>query len=112
MAITLAEAKVDMANRVDQMVMDEFRRGSLLLDRMIFDNSVSPGTGGSTLAYGYQRLKTPSRAGFRAINTEFGKTEAIREPHTVYLKIFDGAFELDRVIINTSGAIDELNFQM
>ena len=112
MAITLEEAKVGMADKVDQQVIDEFRRGSMLLDRMIFDNSVSPGTGGSTLAYGYQRLKTPSRAGFRAINTEYGKTEAIREPHTVFLKIFGGAFELDRVIINTAGAIDELNFQL
>ncbi len=112
MPITLEQAKVGMANKVDQMVIDEFRRGSLLLDKMIFDNSVSPGTGGSTLAYGYQRLKTPARAEFRAINSEFKKNEAIREPFTVYLKIFGGAFELDRVIINTAGAIDELNFQL
>ena len=45
MAITLEQAKVGMADKVDQMVIDEFRRGSMLLDRMIFDNSV-PGTGG------------------------------------------------------------------
>ena len=33
MAITLAEAKVGMADKVDQMVVDMFQRSSLLLDR-------------------------------------------------------------------------------
>ena len=51
MAITLAEAKVGMADKVDQQIIDMFRRSSLLLDRMTFDNCISPGTGGSTLAY-------------------------------------------------------------
>ena len=60
MAITLAEAKVGMANHVDQMIVDEFRRSSLLLDRLVFDNAISPGTGGSTLTYGYIQLQTPS----------------------------------------------------
>ena len=55
MAITLAQAKVGMADKVAQQVIDEFRRGSLLLDAMTFDNAVSPGTGGSTLTYGYVR---------------------------------------------------------
>ena len=36
MAITLAEAKVGMADKVDQQVVDEFRRSSLLLDRLTF----------------------------------------------------------------------------
>lgn len=59
MAITLAEAKVGMADKVDQQVVDEFRRSSLLLDRLVFDNAISPGTGGSTLTYGYIQLKPP-----------------------------------------------------
>ena len=50
MAITLEEAKVGMADHVDQQVIDTFQRSSLLLDRMTFDNAISPGTGGSTLA--------------------------------------------------------------
>jgi hypothetical protein len=110
--ITLAQANVGMADKVDQMVIDEFRRGSLLLDMLQFDNAVSPGTGGSTLAYGYVRLKTPATAAFRPINTEYTPQEAIREQHTAYCKIFGGSFQLDRVIINTSGAVDELAFQM
>lgn len=43
MPITLAEAKVGMADKVDQQVIDMFRRSSLLLDRLTFDNSISPG---------------------------------------------------------------------
>lgn len=112
MAVTLEQAKVGMADKVNQQVTDEFRRGSLLIDKMIFDDSVSPGTGGSTLTYGYTRLKTPSKAGFRDINDEYGKQEANREKHTVDLKIFGGAFSIDRVIAETSGAINEVDFQL
>lgn len=110
--ITLAEAKVGMADKVDQAVIDEFRRGSLLLDRLIFDNAVSPGTAGSTLTYGYVKLKTPSTAGFRKLNQEYTSNEAKREKASADLKIFGGEVSLDRVIINTSGAVDELGFQM
>ena len=70
MAITLAEAKVGMADHVDQNVIDTFRRSSLLLDRLTFDNAISPGTGGSTLTYGYVQLKSPSTAAVRTINSE------------------------------------------
>ena len=112
MAITLEQAKVGMADKVDQQVIDEFRRGSLLLDRMIFDDTVSPGTGGSTLTYGYVRLKTPALAGFREINKEYQAQEADRQAFTATLKIFGGAFEIDRVIAETSGAIDEVGFQL
>ena len=110
--ITLAEAKVGMADKVDQFIVDEFRRSSWLLENLSFDNAISPGTGGSTLAYGYIKLKTPSTAAFRPLNTEYLPNQAIREQHTAYAKIFGGNFTLDRVIINTSGAVDELNFQL
>ena len=112
MAITLAEAKVGMADHVDQAVIDEFQRSSYMLQRLTFDNAVSPGTGGSTLVYGYTQLKSPSTAAFRALNTEYTAGDAKRIEKTAKLKIFGGAFDLDRVIIDTSGAVDELNFQM
>ena len=111
MAITLAEAKVGMANHVDQMIVDEFRRSSLLLDRLVFDNAISPGTGGSTLTYGYIQLKTPSTAAIRAINSEYTAGEAKREEKTAKAVIMGGSFEVDRVLQNTSGAVDELAFQ-
>lgn len=111
MAITLAEAKVGMADKVDQQVVDEFRRSSLLLDQLVFDNTISPGTGGSTLTYGYIQLKTPSTAAVRTINTEYIAGEAKRQEKTAKAVIMGGSFELDRVIQNTSGAVDELAFQ-
>ena len=111
MAITLAEAKVGMTDKVDQQVVDEFRRSSLLLDRLVFDNAISPGTGGSTLTYGYVQLKTPSTAAVRAINAEYTAGEAKREEKTAKAVIMGGSFEIDRVIQNTSGAVDELAFQ-
>ena len=111
MAITLADAKVGMADKVDQQVIDMFRRSSFLLDSLVFDNAISPGTGGSTLAYGYIQLKTPSTAAVRAINTEYTAGEALREKKISNAIIMGGSFEVDRVIQNTSGAIDELAFQ-
>ncbi|PWM59777.1 MAG: phage capsid protein [Subdoligranulum variabile] len=111
MAITLAEAKVGMADKVDQQVIDMFRRSSLLLDRLTFDNAISPGTGGSTLAYGYIQLKTPSTAAVRTINSEYAAGEAKREKKTTNAIIMGGSFQVDRVLQNTSGAVDELAFQ-
>lgn len=112
MAITLAEAKVGMADKVDQMVVDEFRRDSFLLERLTFDDAVSPGTGGSTMTYGYTQLKTPSTAARRDINTEYENNEAKREKRTADLDIFGGSFKIDRVIQATSGAVNEIEFQM
>lgn len=112
MALTLAEAKVGMANKVDQNVIDEFRRDSLLLDMLTFDDTVSPGTGGSTLTYGYTRLKTPATASVRTINSEYTPGEAKREEATAKVVILGGAFEIDRVIAETSGAVDEIDFQI
>lgn len=113
MALTLEQAKVGMADKVEQKIYDEFRRGSMLLDAMLFDDTVSPGTGGSTLTYGYTRLKTPAAAQFRAINEEYSASEAEKEKVNVDLAIFGGAFEIDRVLINTSSSIiNELDFQV
>lgn len=112
MPITLADAKVGMADKVDQQVIDEFRRSSLLLDMLTFDDTVSPGTGGSTLTYGYTRLKTPSTVAVRKINTEYTPGEAKREKATADLVILGGSFEIDRVIAETSGAVDEMDFQI
>ena len=112
MAITLAEAKVGMADHVDQQVIDEFRRSSWLLDNLVFDNMISPGTGGSTLTYGYTQLLTPSTAGVRQINAEYTPNEAKRVEKTTKAIIMGGNYEIDRVIAETSGAVDEVNFQM
>lgn len=111
MPITLEQAKVGMADKVDQNVVDTFRRSSFLLDNLVFDNAISPGTGGSTLAYGYVQLKTPSTAGVRKINEEYTPGEAVREEKTTKAIIMGGKFQIDRVLIGTAGAVDELAFQ-
>jgi hypothetical protein len=111
MPITLAEAKVGMVDKVNQAVADTFRRSSLLLDMLQFDNAVAPGTGGSTLTYGYLQLKTPSTAAKRTINSEYVAGEAIKEKKTADLAIIGGKFQIDRVIIDTAGSADELGFQ-
>ena len=111
MAITLQEAKIGMADKVDQQIVDMFRRSSQLLDNMVFDNVISPGTGGSTLTYGYIQLKSPSTAAVRTINSEYTPGEAKRETKTTNAIIMGGSFQLDRVLQNTSGAADELAFQ-
>ena len=109
--ITLKEAKVGMADKVDQNVVDTFRRSSLLLDNLVFDNAISPGTGGSTLTYGYIQLLTPSTAKVRKINEEYTAGEAKRTEKTSKAVIMGGKFQIDRVLIGTSGAVDELAFQ-
>ena len=111
MAITLAEAKIGMADKVDQQIVDMFRRSSLLLDNMVFDNCISPGTGGSTLTYGYLQLKSPATAAVRNVGDEYVPGEAKKEKKTTGAIIMGGSFQMDRVLQNTSGAADELAFQ-
>ena len=111
MAITLQEAKIGMADKVDQQVVDMFRRSSQLLDKLTFDNTISPGTGGSTLTYGYIQLKSPATAAVRNVGGEYTPGEAKREKKTTSAVIMGGAFQVDRVLQNTAGAADEIAFQ-
>ena len=111
MAITLQDAKIGMADKVDQQVVDMFRRSSQLLDKLTFDNCISPGTGGSTLTYGYIQLKSPATAAVRSVGGEYTPGEAKREKKTTSAVIMGGSFQVDRVLQNTSGAADEVAFQ-
>ena len=111
MAITLEQAKISMADKVDQQIVDMFRRSSLLLDNMVFDNAISPGTGGSTLTYGYVQLKSPATAQVRTVGSEYTPGEAKKEKKTANAVIMGGAFTIDRVLQNTAGAADEVAFQ-
>ena len=111
MAITLEQAKIGMADKVDQAVVDAFRRSSLLLDKLTFDNTICPGTGGSTLTYGYLQLQNPTIAYCRSIGEEYTPDEAKKTIKTASATIIGGAFQIDRVIQNTSGAADEMAFQ-
>ena len=111
MPMTLAEMKVGMSDKVTQKVVDIFIRESEILELLPFDNCVSP-SGGSTLTYGYVQKKLPSATAFRAINSEYASSQATTEKKSVELKVFGGAFEIDRVIKQAEGIYNNMAFQM
>lgn len=111
MALTLAEMKVGMSDKVSQQVVDIFLRNSEILHLLPFDNCVSP-QGGSTLTYSYVQKKLPSTAAFRALNTEYTAGQATLEKRSVDLKIFGGAFSIDRVLKQAEGPYNNMAFQM
>lgn len=112
MPVTLAEASVNVQDALQAGVIDEFRKSSFLFDRLTFDDAISPTGGGATLTYGYTRVITQPVAGFRAINNEYIPQEAAKQRYTADLKIFGGSFQVDRVISNMGGIINEVTFQM
>lgn len=113
MPITLAQAQVNTQSDVDYSVIDNLRRYSWLLDQIVFDDTVTPGTAGGSLTYGYTRLVTAAPASFRAINSEYTPGKATRQRYSVDLKPFGGAFEVDRVLRNLGPSqTNEVTFQM
>lgn len=112
MPITLQEAKKNVQDDLQVGVIDEFRKSSYILDHITFDDVVSPTVGGSTLTYGYTRLKTQPTAQFRAVNNEYQDDFVEKERITVDLKIFGGSFAIDRVINNMGGIVSETQLQI
>lgn len=111
MAMTLAEMKVGMSDKVSQQVVDIFLRESEILQMLPFDNCVSP-QGGSTLTYSYIQKKLPSVAAFRALNTEYTANQATIERKTADLKIFGGKFQIDRVLKQAEGPWNNMAYQI
>lgn len=110
-AFTLADAKNLSQDKLTNYVIDEFRK-SPLLDSMVFDDTVKP-QGGSTMSYVYNRVTTLPTAAGRAINTEYTPQNAKTTPVTVTLKVFGGAFSIDRVIANyEKQVLDLVKFQI
>lgn len=111
MAMTLAEMKVGMSDKVAQQVVDIFLRNSEILQLLPFDNCVSP-MGGSTLTYTYMQKKLPSVAAFRALNTEYTANQATMEKKSADLKIFGGMFSMDRVLKQAEGRYNNMEYQV
>lgn len=113
MPITLAQAQVNTQSDVDYAVIDMLRRYSWLLDQIVFDNTVTPGTNGGTLTYGYTRLTTAAPAAFRAINAEYTPGQAVRQRFSTDLHPLGGKFQIDRVLARLGdAATNEITFQM
>lgn len=100
MAVTLAEAKNNALEDYDPFVIDEFRKSSVILDSLIFDDAVNPAGGGATLDYSYRRQETQPTAEFRAINTEYSPSTTTTRKYSTTLAVLGGAFEIDRILAN------------
>lgn len=109
--ITLEQFRNGRMDYVDQLTIDTIRQGSLLLDNLIFDDAIYPGFG-STMTYKYMREEIPATAQFREINTEYTPQETTRTEHSVDIKIFGGAYEIDRVLESISGRVSEVTYQV
>ncbi|GAA4928799.1 hypothetical protein GCM10023224_05130 [Streptomonospora halophila] len=110
---TLAQAQLNTQDDVNYAVIDNLRRYSWLLDQVVFDDTVTPGTGGGSLVYAYTRLLAPRGAAFRAWNSDYTADEATRERGSVELHPLGGSFEVDRVLAELGQAsTNEVTFQM
>lgn len=112
MALTLAQYKAMQAEALAAQVVDEFRTGSPLLDVLPFDNTAYPSSSGASWTYSYLRLTTQPNAGTRAVNSEFAAQDAAATKVTVDLAILGGAFEVDRVMVNTPHFGSLITFQL
>jgi hypothetical protein len=54
---------------------------------------------------------TQPTADFRAINSEYTPSEVQKQRYTTDLKVFGGAYEVDRIIANMGGIADEVALQ-
>ena len=111
MAMTLADMKVGMSDKVAEQVVDTFLRESEILQVLPFDNCVSP-SGGSTLTYTYMQTQIPATAAFRALNSEYTASEAKLVQRSADLKIFGGKFQMDRVLKSAEGKFNNMAFQI
>lgn len=111
MAVTLAQAKLNVTDDLQIGIIDEFAKSSFILNNIPFHDCVSPVGGGGTLTYGYTRLITQPTADFRAVNSEYDAHEVQKQRYTTDLKVFGGAYEIDRLIADMGGIADEVALQ-
>ena len=111
MAVTLMQAKLNVTDDLQAGIIDEFAKSSFILNNIPFHDCVSPVGGGATLTYGYTRLITQPTAEFRAVNAEYTTHEVQKQRYTTDLKVFGGAYEVDRIIANMGGIADEVALQ-
>ena len=111
MAVTLAQAKLNVTDDLQLGIIDEFAKSSFILNNIPFHDCVSPVGGGATLTHGYTRLITQPTAEFRAINSEYTPSEVQKQRYTTDLKVFGGSYEVDRIIAGMGGIADEVALQ-
>lgn len=112
MAVTLAQAKLNVQDDLTAGIIDEFAKNSYIMRNIPFHDCVSPTGGGATLTYSYTRQITQPTAAFRKINAEYTSQEVEKQRYSTDLKVFGGSFAIDRVIANMGGIVDEVTWQM
>lgn len=112
MAVTLAQAKLNVQDDLTAGIIDEFAKNSYIMRNIPFHDCVSPTGGGATLTYSYTRQITQPTAAFRKINAEYTPQEVEKQRYSTDLKVFGGSFAIDRVIANMGGIVDEVTWQM
>ena len=111
MAVTLAQARLNVQDDLQAGIIDEFAKSSFILNNIPFADVVSPTGGGATLTYAYTRQITQPTAAFRKVNAEYTPSEVQKQRYTTDLKVFGGAFEIDRIIAGMGGIVDEVVWQ-
>lgn len=111
MAVTLAQAKLNVTDDIQAGIIDEFAKSSFILNNIPFHDCVSPLGGGATLTYGYTRLVTQPTADFRAVNSEYTPHEVQKQRYSTDLKVFGGSYQIDRIIAGMGGIVDEVTLQ-
>lgn len=111
MAVTLAQARLNVQDDLQAGIIDEFAKSSFILNNIPFADVVSPTGGGATLTYAYTRQITQPTAAFRKVNSEYTPSEVQKQRYTTDLKVFGGAFEIDRIIAGMGGIVDEVTWQ-
>ena len=111
MAVTLAQAKLNVQDALQLGIIDEFAKSSFLMNNIPFDDCVSPTGGGATLTYSYTRQVTQPTAAFRKINADYTPQEVEKQRYSTDLKVFGGAFAIDRVIAGMGGIVSEVTWQ-
>ena len=111
MAVTLAQARLNVQDDLQAGIIDEFAKSSFILNNIPFADVVSPTGSGATLTYAYTRQITQPTAQFRKVNAEYTAHEVEKQRYTTDLKVFGGAFEVDRIIAGMGGIADEVAWQ-
>lgn len=111
MAVTLLQAKLNVQDDLQAGIIDEFAKSSFIMNNIPFADVVSPTGGGATLTYAYTRLITQPTADFRKVNAEYTSQEVEKQRYATDLKVFGGAFEIDRIIAEMGGIEDEVMLQ-
>ena len=111
MPVTLAQARLNVTDDLQAGIIDEFAKSSFIMNNIPFHDCVSPLGGGATLSYGYTRLITQPTAAFRAVNSEYAPHEVQKQRYVTELKVFGGAYEVDRLIADMGGIADEVALQ-